>query len=76
MNLQKLGSRKFLVTLFSLVTALAGADLDPIQLGIVGAIATVYVVVEGLVDRKRAESVAADIQRGIELGRGASKEAS
>jgi len=67
--LQKLGSRKFIVTLFTLASALAGLDLDPLQLGVIGVVATVYVLAEAIVDRKRAEAIANSVQRGLELGR-------
>lgn len=67
--LKKLGSRKFIVTLIGLVSALLGLDLELHQHAVVALVAVVYVIVEGTIDRKRAEGLADDIKRGLELGR-------
>lgn len=76
MNLQKLASRKFFVTLLTVVItvfgALVGLDLQLHEKAIAGVVAVVYLLVEGNIDSKRAQSVAEAVQRGLELGRGAS----
>lgn len=67
--LQRLGSRKFLITVSALLSALLGADIDPARLAIIGVIAGIYVLVEGLIDKSRAEQFGEAIEKGLAIGR-------
>jgi len=67
--MQKLLSRKFWLAVLAVVSTLAGLDLEPHQHAVVGIVAVVYLLVEGAIDRKRAEGVVDAVQRGLELGR-------
>ncbi|HLV65297.1 MAG TPA: hypothetical protein VKY73_05775 [Polyangiaceae bacterium] len=73
MNLQKLASRKFFVTLLTVTLtvfgALMGLDLQPYEKAIAGIVAVAYLLVEGTIDSKRASAVAEAIERGIALAR-------
>lgn len=67
--LQRLGSRKFLITVSTLLTALFGTDVDPVRLAIIGLVAGIYVLVEGLIDKSRAETFGEAIEAGLAIGR-------
>lgn len=55
-KLEKLGSRKFLVTVSALTSALMQDGNDPVKLIVVSVIAAIYVLAEGLIDRARAQA--------------------
>lgn len=68
--LSKFASRKFLITIVAIAAALSDTDLaPPMQLGIVGLVAVIYVLAEALVDRAGVKLVADGVERGIALGR-------
>lgn len=70
--LAKLSSRKFLITILAIAAALSESDLaPPMQLGIVGIVAAVYVIAEAFVDRAGTHLVAEGVERGLALGRSA-----
>jgi hypothetical protein len=48
--MQKLLSRKFLITIGALITLLEGKNLDALHLAIIGAVATAYIVTEAVLD--------------------------
>lgn len=67
--MDKFLSRKFLVTLGSLVAVLFDSGLGPLQLGVMGLVAVTYVVAETVLDRRSVEIVARSIEDGVQLGR-------
>lgn len=67
--MDKLLSRKFLVTLGSLVAVLLDSSLAPLQLGVMGLVAVTYVVAETVLDRRSVEVAARSIEDGMQLGR-------
>lgn len=63
--LTKLLSRKFLVTAGALSSVLLGADIEPLRMAIMGAVAVVYILTEGLLDRARAEELRSAVEQGL-----------
>ena len=67
--LQKLFSRKFLMTIGAVVAAITGTNLEGGQLFVVGLCAAAYVIAEAFTDRGRTEQLAAGVAQGIDIGR-------
>lgn len=67
-TLQKLASRKFLMTIAAVVAAITGSGLEGAQLYVVGFVAAAYVVAEALTDRTRADQLAAGVEQGLAIG--------
>lgn len=61
-------SRKFLVTLASLVTIGVGGG-STLQMAIAAVVAVVYVVAQAFVDRASVDRVARAVEQGIRHGR-------
>lgn len=74
MKLERMGSRKFLVTLSALLGAYMAGEIELSRLAIMGLVAIVYVIIEGMIDKTRAEQVADDVGKGIEMARGEQSE--
>lgn len=68
-TIQKLFSRKFLVTIGAVVAAVTGTQLEGAQLFVVGLAAAAYVIAEAFTDRGRTEQLAAGVAQGIDIGR-------
>lgn len=69
--LQKLFSRKFLMTIGAVLAAITGTNLEGGQLFVVGLCAAAYVVAEAFTDRGRTEQLAVGVAQGIDIGRSA-----
>jgi len=65
--LQRLVSRKFWCTAGVFLSGLLG--VDPTRLAIIGVVVGIYVLIEGLIDKARAEAVAAAVEEGLAIGR-------
>jgi hypothetical protein len=65
--LEKLLSRKFLVTIVTIVAALTGLNLDNWHIAVVAGVAAVYVIAEALVDQAGAKQIADDVQKGLAI---------
>lgn len=67
--LQKLFSRKFIVTLAAVATAVTGTNLEGGQLFVVAVAAAAYVLAEAFTDRARGDQLAQGVEQGIAIGR-------
>lgn len=71
--MQKLLSRKLGLSLAAIAAIVLEID-DPVKAGVVGVVAAVYVIAQGLVDKAAAERVASAVEQGVAEGRKASEQ--
>lgn len=64
---QKLLSRKFIVTILTIGATISGLNLDNWHIAIVGGVAALYVLAEALVDHASASQIANDVQKGLAI---------
>lgn len=69
---QKFLSRKFLMAVAALATAITGSNLEGSQLFVTGVVAAAYVLAEAFTDRGRADQLAAGVEQGLTLGKNTS----